>query len=141
MKQQGFTLIELMIVIAILGILAAIAIPTYQDYIIRAKVSEGVNVMSNAKASVADYYQVHTAWPADNTEAGVSTIVTTYVSSLAVTNGVITAAIKTANVGMDSGSTLSLILSPQAATGAVGWTCKSTASPTSGTKYAPSSCR
>ena len=55
-KQQGFTLIELMIVVAIIGILAAIAIPAYQDYTIRAQVSEGINLASGAKAAIAERY-------------------------------------------------------------------------------------
>ena len=56
-KQQGFTLIELMIVVAIIGILAAIAIPAYQDYTIRAQVSEGLNLAGGAKAAVTEFYQ------------------------------------------------------------------------------------
>lgn len=82
MKQKGFTLIELMIVIAILGILAAIAIPTYQDYMKRAKVSEAINMVSSGKAAVASYYQAHKQFPTNNTEAGVTTVVTSYVDSL-----------------------------------------------------------
>ncbi len=64
--QQGFTLIELMIVVAIIGILAAIAIPAYQDYTIRAKVSEGLNLASAAKTSVAEYRVTNGAWPTSN---------------------------------------------------------------------------
>src|SRR6201989_1057195 len=61
--QKGFTLIELMIVVAIIGILAAIAIPAYQDYTIRAQVTEGLNLASSIKASVAEYYSDHGTWP------------------------------------------------------------------------------
>ena len=71
-KQQGFTLIELMIVVAIIGILAAIAIPAYQDYTIRAQVSEGLNLSGGAKAAVTEYFQDRGAMPADNTEAGLA---------------------------------------------------------------------
>ncbi len=61
--QKGFTLIELMIVVAIIGILAAIAIPAYQDFTIRAQVTEGLNLASSIKASVAEYYSDHGTWP------------------------------------------------------------------------------
>ena len=69
-KQQGFTLIELMIVVAIIGILAAIAIPAYQDYTIRAQVSEGLNLSAGAKAAVAEYFMDSGNFPTTNTEAG-----------------------------------------------------------------------
>ena len=61
--QKGFTLIELMIVVAIIGILAAIAIPAYQDYTIRAQVTEGLNLAGSLKAEVAEYYAQNGAWP------------------------------------------------------------------------------
>ena len=70
--QQGFTLMELMIVTAIIGILAAIAIPAYQDYVIRAQVAEGINFTSSAKVSVSEYFMQKGAWPKGNTEAGLS---------------------------------------------------------------------
>jgi type IV pilus assembly protein PilA len=64
--QQGFTLIELMIVVAIIGILAAIAIPAYQDYTIRSQVSEGLSLASGSKVAVAEFFQNEGALPADN---------------------------------------------------------------------------
>src|SRR5262245_49575418 len=92
--QKGFTLIELMIVVAIIGILAAIAIPAYQDYTIRAQVSEGLNLAAAAKAAIAETYLNRGTAPATRTAAGMSAnAVDTqgkYVSSVEVTNGVIT---------------------------------------------------
>lgn len=70
--QKGFTLIELMIVVAIIGILAAIAIPAYQDYTIRAQVTEGLNLASSAKAAVSETFGSNGTWPATNAAAGLS---------------------------------------------------------------------
>ena len=85
--QQGFTLIELMIVVAIIGILAAIAIPAYQDYTIRAQVSEGLNLMGACKAAVTEFYQDQGAFPGDNATAGLeaaANISGKYVTQVAV---------------------------------------------------------
>ena len=92
-EQQGFTLIELMIVVAIIGILAAIAIPAYQDYTIRAQVTEGLSLSSAAKASIGEYYAYRGVFPANNAEAGLESpgnIVGKYVSSVAAAANVIT---------------------------------------------------
>jgi type IV pilus assembly protein PilA len=91
--QHGFTLIELMIVVAIIGILAAIAIPAYQDYTIRAQVTEGLNLAAAAKAAVAESFLNTGVAPANRSVAGMSQNATDtqgkYVASVEVTNGVI----------------------------------------------------
>ncbi|ENS9868789.1 prepilin-type N-terminal cleavage/methylation domain-containing protein, partial [Neisseria gonorrhoeae] len=93
--QKGFTLIELMIVIAIVGILAAVALPAYQDYTARAQVSEAILLAEGQKSAVTEYYLNHGEWPKDNTSAGVaspaSNIKGKYVQKVEVNNGVVTA--------------------------------------------------
>ncbi len=132
--QQGFTLIELMIVVAIIGILAAIAIPAYQDYTVRAKVSEGLNMASAAKAAVAEYRLSRTAFPTTNASAGISTTIKgTYVNSVTVgASGIITIALT--NLGATGGT---LTLTPTFSNSAVTWVCAGTIA----AKYRPANCR
>lgn len=85
-KQTGFTLIELMIVVAIIGILAAVAIPSYQDYTARAQVTEAVGLTSGLKTGLSEFYSDQGIWPADLTAVG-STLAGKYVNSIAITTG------------------------------------------------------
>ncbi len=143
-QQKGFTLIELMIVVAIIAILAAIALPAYQDYTIRGQVSEGLSLASGSRTAVAEFFANRGDFPADNTEAGLSaaaSIAGTYVESVEVDGGQITATFSsaapfTANKAID-GETL--ILSPSDNGGAIQWTCLNTS--TVDAKYLPTSCR
>ncbi|HFB3083014.1 TPA: pilin [Neisseria gonorrhoeae] len=123
--QKGFTLIELMIVIAIVGILAAVALPAYQDYTARAQVSEAILLAEGQKSAVTEYYLNHGKWPEDNTSAGVANptdIKGKYVESVTVTNGVVTAQMKPSGVNNEiQGKRLSLWAKRQA--GSVKWFC------------------
>ncbi|EPI5636985.1 pilin, partial [Neisseria gonorrhoeae] len=123
--QKGFTLIELMIVIAIVGILAAVALPAYQDYTARAQVSEAILLAEGQKSAVTEYYLNHGKWPKDNTSAGVasaSDIKGKYVKSVTVTNGVVTAQMKPSGVNNEiKGKRLSLWAKRE--NGSVKWFC------------------
>ncbi|HGG9499968.1 TPA: pilin [Neisseria meningitidis] len=124
--QKGFTLIELMIVIAIVGILAAVALPAYQDYTARAQVSEAILLAEGQKSAVTEYYLNHGIWPSDNSAAGVasspSDIKGKYVQSVTVANGVITATMASSNVNNEiKGKKLSLWAKRQ--DGSVKWFC------------------
>ncbi|HGL9095966.1 TPA: pilin [Neisseria gonorrhoeae] len=102
--QKGFTLIELMIVIAIVGILAAVALPAYQDYTARAQVSEAILLAEGQKSAVTEYYLNNGKWPKDNDSAGVasaSKIIGKYVKEVKVENGVVTAQMASSNVNKE----------------------------------------
>ena len=148
MKQQkGFTLIELMIVIAIIGILAAIAIPAYQDYTIRSKVSEGLNLAGAAKLAVAETYDSKGGMPSQgNISYGLpqaASIAGNYVAqvSAAATTGIITITYNTDVGGNPSANSRVIVLSPDTSSiGAMGWTCGGGAT-NMPNKYLPATCR
>ncbi|HFC6661428.1 TPA: pilin [Neisseria meningitidis] len=123
--QKGFTLIELMIVIAIVGILAAVALPAYQDYTARAQVSEAILLAEGQKSAVTEYYLNHGIWPGDNSSAGVATsanIKGKYVEKVEVKNGVVTATMLSTGVNNEiKGKKLSLWAKRQ--DGSVKWFC------------------
>ncbi len=124
-NAKGFTLIELMIVVAIIGILAAIAIPAYQDYTIRAKVSEGLNLTSAAKVAVVETFQDRGILAASNASAGIpqpASIVGNHTTDVEVDDGVITASFTVLGAGVGSGEAIRL--TPDTSNlGSVVWTC------------------
>ncbi len=136
--QKGFTLIELMIVVAIIGILASIALPAYQDYTKRAHVSEGLSLASGAKTAVSEFYATNGHWPANNASAGLAaatSIKGTAVTQVAVTGSKVTA---TFNDKVENGKVLVLKATDNG--GDIEWTCKGNGTNVDG-KYLPSKCR
>ncbi len=142
--QKGFTLIELMIVVAIIAILAAIAIPAYQDYVVRSQVTEGMSLADGSKTAIAEYYSNTGAFPGSNLSAGLATsdlINGKYVSDVNVgtSRGKITVTYgNSANAKIKG---LFLVLSAVTHAGSTSFSCTSTAGTTVAPNYLPTACR
>jgi type IV pilus assembly protein PilA len=147
--QKGFTLIELMIVVAIIAILAAIAIPAYQNYLIRSQVSEAMVLTGGTRTAVAEYYSNYGQWPGSNESAGLpatdTSIAGKYVEKVDVGTaagglGLIKATFNSTNANTAI-QTKTFILSPIDKGGSIAWTCQGTTHGNVENKYLPSSCR
>lgn len=139
--QKGFTLIELMIAVAIVGILSAVALPAYTDYTVRAQVTEGISLASGAKAFVAEYYANKGDFPDATSVAEYPGAKGKFVDTVAITegNGVITATFGGDANSNISGEAITLTPTPEA-NGNLSWECAAAAS-TMEAKYLPSSCK
>ncbi len=142
-QQQGFTLIELMIVIAIVGILAAVALPAYQDYTVRAKMSEPLAILAEAKTTVSEYFVANARFPDTEERAGIRTnIDTDIVASLNLVNEVLIVTMQPnvipGDAAGDAAFELSLI---DTSSGAPEWRCRPIAGNVLETKFLPANCR
>jgi len=142
--QKGFTLIELMIVVAIIGILAAVALPAYQDYTARSQMSEALTLGGGLRTVVSEYWTNNGTYPTTNYVAGASeaaSINGKYVSNVAILNGLITVTMRSSGVAQGIRSA-TMEISPSTSAGSINWKCKPASSGTPvKQKFMPSSCR
>lgn len=143
-RQGGFTLIELMIVIAIIGILAAIALPAYQDYTVRAKMAEPLAALSEAKTSITEYFAARGVLPDDGGEAGLNAFPNKEVVKSVLYDssgdGMLTAIVQP-NVVPSGETTFVLSGTVNRTDRTIRWTCKQGGGDAIPGKYLPSTCR
>jgi type IV pilus assembly protein PilA len=142
--QKGFTLIELMIVVAIIGILAAVAIPAYQDYIARAQVSEAVNLLASGKTGMAEYFADKATWPPSATDV-MGSVGGKYTQNITITasatTGTLTLEATMKSTGINASITRGTVILYTTDGGKI-WTCSpGSTSPALAAKYLPSACR
>ena len=139
-EQQGFTLVELMIVVAIIGTLSALAIPAYQSYLIRAQISEGLNLVGPLKNAVTDYHEQNGVYPADNVAAAIAPPASysgNYVAAMSIAGAVISIQYGNDANAIITGRTITLTASSNS--GSMTWVCASGGAIS--TNYMPSVCR